>query len=32
MMREAVKIITPLLMSEKPDPATKILLEMLSKT
>lgn len=31
LMKEAVKIITPLLMSEKPDPATKILLEMLSK-
>jgi hypothetical protein len=32
MMKEAVKIITPLLMSEKPEPATKILLEMLSRT
>ncbi len=32
MMREAVKIITPLLMSEKPEPATKILLEVLAKT
>lgn len=32
MMKEAVKIITPLLMSEKPEPATKILLEMLAKT
>ena len=32
MMKEAVKIITPLLMSEKPEPATKLLLEMLAKT
>jgi len=31
LVKEAVKIITPLLMSEKPDPATKILLEMLAK-
>ena len=31
MMKEAVKIITPLLMSEKPEPATKLLLEMLAK-
>jgi squalene monooxygenase len=31
MMKEAVKIITPLLMSEKPEPATKLLLEILAK-
>ena len=31
LMKEAVKIITPLLMSEKPDPATKILLKSLAQ-
>lgn len=31
MLKEAVKIITPLLMSEKPEPATKILLKTLAR-